>query len=67
MPIMTVSVSEQSWEYLHQKKEGKRYGIGKFLDAVLAAEQARESVRETLERAQLVSRAEWDATGLCVD
>jgi len=69
MPVITVSVSAETYQFLRRKrkKEGKTRGMGTVIDVFVAAESAREQVRDTLEQAQLVSREQWDQTGLCVD
>jgi len=68
MRVITVSVSDRTFNYVHRKKEGRKYGIGKVVDQLVAAEEAREEMRRELARLQQpTTQQSWQETGICVD
>jgi hypothetical protein len=65
--VVTMALTHQAYLYLHRKKPGTKYGWGVVVSMLTAQAEERERIRETLERAALITREEWVQTGLCVD
>jgi hypothetical protein len=72
MPVATISLSEQAFNYAHRKKEGRSRGIGRFISECLAQAEARELALEQVRQALAdppvrPSKQSWKASGVRVD
>ena len=72
MPVATISLSEQAYQYFHRKKEGKSRGIGRFISECLSQAEARELALEQVRQALAdppvrPSKQSWESTGVRVD
>lgn len=66
MPVITVTLSPQADRYVRTKAK-RRADLGRIISDALVSQQAREQVREELVQQNLISREDWDRTGLCID